>query len=52
MFLTLDLLRLQFLAISSYLEAKRIKNVYMIQDTDSDNDLDEEEFMKTMDFNK
>lgn len=40
------------LAISSYLEAKRIKNVYMIQDTDSDNDLDEEEFMKTMDFNK
>jgi hypothetical protein len=35
------------LAISSYLEAKRIKNIYMIQDTDSD--LDEEKFIKSMD---
>ncbi len=36
------------LAISSYLEAKKIKNIYMIQDSDSDIDLDNEEFIKTM----
>ncbi len=36
------------LAISSYLEAKKIKNIYMIQDSDSDIDLDSEDFIKTM----
>lgn len=36
------------LAISSYLEAKKIKNIYMIQDSDSDIDLDSDEFIKTM----
>jgi hypothetical protein len=32
------------LALSSYLEAKRIKNTYMLEDIDSDSDLDEESF--------
>jgi len=32
------------LAISSYLEAKRIKNSYLLDDTDSESDLDEESF--------
>jgi hypothetical protein len=32
------------LAISSYLEAKRIKNSYLLDDTDSESDLDEETF--------
>jgi hypothetical protein len=30
------------LALSSFLEAKRIKNTYMLDDIDSDSDLDEE----------
>jgi hypothetical protein len=32
------------LALSSYLEAKRIKNSYLLNDTDSESDLDEESF--------
>ena len=30
------------LALSSFLEAKRIKNTYMLDDVDSDSDLDED----------
>ena len=32
------------LAISSYLEAKHIKNTYMIENEDTDSDFDEESF--------